>query len=307
MASQLLPFDLSALPAPTAIEALNFESLLTAFKDRFQAYWDAARVIDPALPAYDVSALETDPAVILGQAWSYLRLLDRQRVNDAVKSVLAPLASGADLDNICARIGVSRLLIQAATDTSDAIYEADAQLLRRYLLAFDRPAAGSVDKYLYSAFTAWPTMLDAAVLGFETHGRRGDIDLVLIGPAGALPTDTQLAAVRAAVNATGVRAEATSVTVIAAKRALYSVALTLEIPQGPDPAMVVSNASAAVTAAAAARMILGGQVPADLLSGAAYGPGVLRVARTSPTADIPPDPYTVPVMSGLTITPRVVA
>jgi len=300
--SALLPFDLSALPAPAAIEPLDYETLLSQYKARFQAYWDAARTIDPTLPPYSVSALETDPAVIIGQAWSYLRLLDRQRVNDAVKSVLAPLASKADLDNVVARRGVQRLLIQAATETSDDIYETDAQLLRRYLLSFDRPAAGSVDKYLYEAWTAWPAMLDAAVLGFETHGRRGDIDLVVIGPGGALPTDSQLATVRAAVNATGVRAEATSVTVIAARRSLYSVALTLDISQGPDPAMVVANATTAVTAAANARMVLGGQVPADLLSGAAYGPGVLRVWRGAPAADIPPDPYTVPVMSGLTIT-----
>jgi phage-related baseplate assembly protein len=305
MASSLLPFDLSLLPAPAAIEALDFPTLLANFKTQFAAYWARAQAIDPTLPAYDVSSLETDPASILGEAWSYLRLLDRQRVNDAVKAVLAPLATKTDLDNICARVGVQRLTLQAATDTTVAVMESDTQLLRRYLLAFDRPAAGSVDKYLYSAFTAWPAMLDAAVLGFETHGRRGDIDMPLIGPAGALPTGAQLAAVRAAVNATGVRAEATSVTVMAANRTLYAVNLVLTIPQGPDPATVAANAAAAVTAAANARMILGGQVPMDLLTGAAYVGGVLSVARVAPTADIPPDPYTVLVMSGLTITPNV--
>lgn len=305
MASTLLPFDLSILPAPSAIEPLDFETLLTNFKTQFQTYWNAACAIDPTLPAYDVSVLETDPAVILGEAWSYLRLLDRQRVNDAVAAVLAPLAKGSNLDNVVARVGVQRLVIHPATATSAAIMEIDARLLMRYLMAFDRPAAGSVDKYLYWAFTSWPSMLDAAVLGFETHGRRGDIDIPVIGPAGALPTDAQLALVRAAVTATGVKAEATSVTVMAANRALYSVALTLNISQGPDPATVVSAATAAVTAAANGRMILGGQVPMDLLSGAAYVGGVLSVARLSPLADIPADPYTVPVMSGLTITPNV--
>ena len=305
MASTLLPFDLSLLPAPTAIEPLDYETLLANFKTQFQSYWNAAVALDPTLPAYDVSALETDPAVILGEAWTYLRLLDRQRVNDAVKAVLAPLATGANLDNVVARVGVQRLVIQAATATTPAIMEMDARLLARYLMAFDRPAAGSVDKYLYWAFTSWPTLLDAAVLGFETHGRRGDIDIPVIGPAGALPTSDQLAAVRAAVNATGVKAEATSVTVMAANRALYSVGLILDIPQGPDPLAVVAAATASVTAAANARMILGGQVPMDLLSGSAYVGGCLRVTRVAPTADIAPDPYTVPVMSGLTITPNV--
>ena len=44
-------------------------------------------LIEAALDiTYDVSRLETDPAIIIGEAISYLRLLDRARVNDAAKA-----------------------------------------------------------------------------------------------------------------------------------------------------------------------------------------------------------------------------
>ena len=88
---------------------------------------------------------------------------------------------------------------------------------------------------------------------------------------------------------------------IAATRALYSVSLTLQIPNGPDPATVIDAATAAVTAVANQRMAIGGQVPMNLISGAAYVPGVAKVIMAAPLSDIPSDPYTAPVMSGLTI------
>jgi len=290
-----LPFDLSALPAPEALETWTFDQIFQASVADVVARLNAAEI------PYNVDKLVANPMSFVVRGAAYREGLMRQRVNDAVRAVLAPLAQKADLDNVCARIGVQRLLIQPATDTSDAIYENDAQLLRRYLLAFDRPAAGSADKYLYEAYTAWPDMLDAAVRGFETHGRRGDIDLVVIGPGGALPTDTQLAAVRAAVNASGVKGEATSMTVMAARRTLFDVSMLLDIPEGPDPATVIAGAEKRVTAAAAERMVVGGQAPLDLLFGAAYGPGVTKVTRIAPAADILPDPYAVPVMTGLSV------
>ena len=78
MSSPLLPFDLSALPPPAAIEALSYETLFSNFQAQFQPAWAAAMALDATLPAYNVGALQTDPASIVGQAWSYLRLLDRQ-------------------------------------------------------------------------------------------------------------------------------------------------------------------------------------------------------------------------------------
>jgi phage-related baseplate assembly protein len=297
--------DLSQLPPPDAIEALSSADLKAAYIDRFKTAWTAARVLDPTLPDYDVQTLETDPAIIVGEAFSYLRLLDRARVNDAVRAVLAPLARGTDLDNVVARWDVQRLVVTPAAGLTPAVMETDAQLLRRYLMAVDRPSAGSRDRYLYEAFTAWPGMLDASVIGRDVHQRPGDVDIVIIGPNGDAPTSTQIMTVSAAVNASDVKPEATSVSVVGATRTTYGVALRLDVPKGPDASLVVADAQAYVAAAVASRMRIGAEAPIWSITGAAYRPNVIRVNVDQPTADVPADPYSIPVCTGINITAEV--
>ncbi len=298
--------DLTRLPAPNVIEALDYEALQGDFLARFKAAWGAASIIDPTLPVWDVDALETDPAVIASQPWSTLRLLDRGRVNDAVRAVLAPLAKGTDLDNVVARIGVQRLVVVAATSTAAAVMESDERLLTRYLLAFSRPAAGSAERYLYEAMTAWPTLLHAAVIGRAVHGRRGDVDLVVAGPSGRDATDAELSLVRAACASTSVKPEATSLSVLRATRRVYAVSGRIVVPTGPDAEAVRAEAQARVVATGAARMLIGAEVPRDLLSGAIYGLSVTRADLTAPPADIPADPYTIPVQGTVALTVEVV-
>lgn len=292
--------DLSRLPAPLIIEALDYEGLQSSFLERFRASWSALRATYPDLPAYDVEMLETDPVVIVSQAWSYLRLLDRARVNDAIKAVLAPLATGSDLDNVAARVGIERLVISPATDNAPAVMESDARLLTRYLLAMTRPAAGSRDRYKLEAMTAWPALLDVEVVGRSVHGRRGDVDIVIAGPSGDDPSDAHLALVRAACTADDVRPEATTANVMRAIRRPYDVMGRVVLPGGPDPDAVVKEVVARVRAAAAERCQINAQVPRELLSGAAYGASVIRVDLSSP-GDLPADHYTIHVLGGVNI------
>lgn len=296
-----MTIDLSRLPAPTVIEALDFETLQAAFISRFAEAWAEQRAIDPTLPEWDVGTLETDPAVIASEAWSYLRLLDRQRVNDVIKAVLAPLAKGADLDNVVARIGIERLTVVAATDTAEAIMETDARLLQRYLLAFTRPAAGSADRYLLEAMTAWPTMMAGRVIGRSVHGRKGDVDIVVSGPGGRDATDEELATVRTACTSTSVKPEATSVSVLRATRNVYDVVGRVMVPNGPDAETVRLEAIARIRAAGTAHMVIGGEVPVNALEGAAYGTSVTRANLAAPAADIVPDPYTMPIPGSITL------
>ncbi|SCM75443.1 putative phage-related baseplate assembly protein [uncultured Pleomorphomonas sp.] len=300
-----MTIDLSRLPAPTVIEALDFETLQAAFLARFAAAWAEARAIDPTLPEWDVGTLETDPTVIASEAWSYLRLLDRQRVNDVIKALLAPLAEGNDLDNIVARIGIERLILVAATDTTVAVMETDARLLQRYLLAFTRPAAGSADRYLYEAMTAWPSMLAGRVIGRSVHGRKGDVDIVVSGPDGRDATDEELAAVRTACTSASVKPEATSVSVLRATRNVYDVTGKVTVPSGPDAEAVRLEAVARILAAGTARMTIGAEVPVSALAGAAYGTSVTRVDLTAPATDIAADPYAIPLPGTITLTVEV--
>lgn len=294
--------DLSRLPPPAAIEPLDFETLYAAFGARFRAAWAAARAANPALPDYDVQMLETDPPAIVGQAWSYLRLLDRARVNDAVRALLAHLARGADLDALAAaNAGLERLVVTPASGANPAVMETDERLLRRYLASFGRASAGSAALYEFVALTAWPGCHDVAVVGRAVHGRPGDTDVVLAGPNGRAPTQSEILLVRDALRAPGVAPEAVAVTVTAAVITVYDVAMEIDIPRGPDPALVVAEVEARVRAVAAERARIGAEVPVDALTGAVYGPSVIRVRRVSPTADVAGAPYAIPVLGALTV------
>ena len=304
--------DLSRLPAPEAIEALDFETLLAAFKARFVTAWNSARAKDASLPVYDTIDLETDSANIAGQAWSWLRLLDRQRVNDGLKALLAVLASKGNLDTVVAGKNVQRQVIIPATGEAAAVMEGDVALLRRYLLAFDLPSSAAAGRYLYDAWTAWPQsadktlgLWDARVNGRAVHGRRGDTDVVLIGPGGRLLTSDELATIRSAVAHPDRTPEAVGLSVMSASRQEYQVALTVEVASsGPSPALLKAEAEKRVLAAATDRIAINGEIPAALLSGAAYGSGIVKVVDRAPVI-ISADPYAVPVMTNLDITVEV--
>lgn len=294
------PIDLSRLPLPAVIEPLDFEALYSGFLGRFIAYWEAARADNPILPAFDVQMLESDPAAVTGQAWSYLRLLDRARVNDAVKALLAPYSTGSNLDNLVAKQNIARLVVVPATDSTPAVMEGDVALLRRYLLSFERASAGSRNAFLFEAWTAWPGMMDARVNGHAVHGRRGDIEIIIVGPAGRLATDEEKALVRAAVTKPHVQPEAVAVAVLNATRQEYVVDLVIEVPPGPDPELVRQEVADRITAAADARMVIGGEIPPGYLTSSAYGSSVIRVRDNAPV-DVAQSPTAVPVMVGLQV------
>jgi phage-related baseplate assembly protein len=285
----LTTIDLSQLPAPDAVESLDVELIYAETLADFRARY----------PAF-TAVLESDMVLKLIQAVDWREYIMRQRVNDAVRAVLSPFAKGADLDNVAARQGVARLILVPATDVVPAVMESDANLLRRYLLSFDRPSAGSASRYLYEVFTVFPEAGDASVVGRAVHGRRGDTDIVISGPAGRNPTAEELAAVHAAVLAPGVQPEAVRVTVLAATRREYTASLVIEVPKGPDAALVRLECGARVRAAANARTIIGGEVPEDLLSGAAYGPNIIKVRDLAPVT-IVADPYVVPVCTAISV------
>ncbi|MBB3996879.1 baseplate J/gp47 family protein [Aureimonas pseudogalii] len=293
--------DLTRVPLPGAIETFTPAQLRAAFIARFLAAWDEERARDATLPAFTIGELEANPVAVVGRASTYLRVGDRQRVNDALRALFATTAKGTNLDALVARQNVQRLVLLPATVNAPAVMEGDDALLRRYLLSFDRPSAGSEGAYLFAAFTAWPQMGDARVNGRAVHGRRGDTDVVIIGPGGRLPTSEERRAVSAACLAADVQPEAVSVSVIVARRAEYAARLLVEIPNGPDAALVEADVIERVTGATAARTLIKAEIPAGFLPGVAYGPNVIKVRDLAPVS-IAPDPYTVPVMTSLTVT-----
>ena len=157
--------DLSQLPAPNVVEALDFERILEERKARYIALFaqDEQSAVAKAL------ALESEPLTILLQENSEREVILRQRVNEAARAVLLAFAQKADLEHIAAEYGVRRLVIKPA-DTStipptDAIYESDDALRERAQMAWEGlSTAGPRDSYVFHALSADGRVSDASAI-----------------------------------------------------------------------------------------------------------------------------------------------
>lgn len=277
--------DLSRLPAPNVIEPLSYEALRQAYIDRFVPLIEAALGID-----YDVAGLESDTGVIIGQAISYLRLLDRARVNDAARAVLVPFAVGSDLDNLAAFFGVVRLA-----------GETDSALRSRVVAAPDAySSAGTVGSYVFYAKTASVKVKDVGVRS-PTPG--AVLVSVLSSEAGdGTPSTGVLQAVRAMLGRPDIKPLTVALTVQGAQITVINPTITLMIPAGPDPQLVVNEAEKSIRAYAADRHAVGRIWRWDGMVAAAKVQGVEKVSAFTPSEDVDPGLDGAVYMNSLVIT-----
>ncbi|MBZ7507912.1 baseplate assembly protein, partial [Klebsiella michiganensis] len=143
--------DLSQLPSPTIIEALDFEAILIEVK----AVMVAAFPEDMQSAVAAAMELESEPLNIVAQAMAYREMLLRQRINEGAAACMLSHATGDDLDNIAANLDTERLIITGATDTTDAVTESDEALRLRAQAAFEgMSVAGPSAAYEYFARSA---------------------------------------------------------------------------------------------------------------------------------------------------------
>lgn len=287
--SRFAEIDLSQLPAPAVVEALDFETVLAGMRADLLARM-------PELS--DALGLESDPLSKLLEAASYLALLLRQRVNDAARAVMLAYATGSDLDQLAALLGVARLTLVAA-DT-EAVMESDAALRRRVQLALEGyTSAGSVGAYEFHARSADGRVADVSVVSPNP----GVVQLTILSSAGnGTPAGDLIAAVVDAVNADEVRPLCDNVVVAAPTIVPYTVEADLEVPVGPDASLVLAAAQTAVEAYAAQVHALGATVALSGLHAALHQAGVRRVLLTQPVADIETEMTEAPYCTGITIT-----
>lgn len=276
--------DLSGIPAPSVIEPLDFEQLLAERKAHLISLYPEDQRAEIAA----VLELESEPLTKALQENAYRELILRQRINEGAQAVMLPYAKGEDLDNLVAFEKVTRLLVTPANPNAvpptAAVYESDADLLRRYQLALEAKSKGGTrDYYRYHALTASGQVLDADALS-PLPGRV--VVHVLSRADGGLPSQALLDQVQAAVTAEDVRILTDYVTVQPAVLVDYSITATLHFEPGPYTEVALSTAQEAVTSYTQERHRLGLDVSLSGLYRALHQPGVRRVELTSPAADL---------------------
>lgn len=267
--------DLSQLPPPDVIETLDYDVVLSDALERMAAL----------LPdVTEALALESEPLRKLIELISYLVLLLRARINDAARATMLATATGADLDNLAALLGVERLVVTPATDSAPAVMEGDTALRARAQLAPEAyTTAGSVGAYEYHARSADARVADVSV----TTPEPGAVLVTVLGVDGdgAPPADL-LAAVQAALSAEEVRPLCDNVIVAAPQLVGYSVDAELIVGTGPDAGVVLAAAEAAAAAYVASTRRLGATVAVSGLMASLHQAGVRRVVLSQPTADV---------------------
>ena len=291
MPSTFTAIDLSQIPAPDVIEPLDYETIYAEMLAKLREF----------IPDFDDS-IESDPAVIVLQVAAYFRMLDRQRVNDAARAVMLPYAAAADLDNLGALVGVTRLLITPADEENGipAVMESDTDFRRRITLAPEGySVAGPRGAYIFHALSADADVADASAISPAPT----EVEVYVLSRMGdGTPSAGVLAAVEAALNDEDVRPLGDQVTVAGATITGYAIAADIYTFAGPDSAVVMAEAQSRVDAWVEDSRKIGRDITRAGIIAALFAGGVQNVDLTSPAADLPMDETEAGHCTGIALT-----
>ena len=272
--------DLSLLPAPTVIESLDYEAILTERKQYLISLYPLAE--QESITA--TLALESEPIVKLLQESAYRELLLRNRVNTAAAAVMLAFAAGADLDQIGANYGCARLVITAADDTAippiEAVYESDNDYRYRIQMSLDSyTTAGSKESYIYHGLSA-----DGDVKDIEpVSPSPGVVTIYVLSRTGdGSASEELIEKVSAALNEESIRPMTDQVTVQSAAILNYTIDAELVLLPGPDQSVVQAAAVSALTEYTEAQKKLGYDITLDGIYKALRQTGVQKVNLTTP-------------------------
>lgn len=250
------------LEAPSVVETLDYEQILTARKTGLLARLPEAQ--RPATAA--LLALESEPLTKLLEESAYRELLLRARINDAARANLIIYAEGLDLDHIGHLFGLPRLA-----------GELDPRYRERLLLRIAAMAGnGTREHYILVAMSASLAVRSAEVI----QPLAGRVDVVLWLQDGADSAAT-LAACWAAFDAPGAKMLGVTLGVRLAVAKPVDVVASIW-REATAPTNLVQQLAATFSAQFAARATLGRAIPRSWVTSTLHASGVARVELSMP-------------------------
>lgn len=272
--------DLSQLPKPQIIKVLDFEEILVEVKaDMIAAFpQEQQAAVAAALE------LESEPMNAIAQVFAYREMMLMQRINDGAAACMLSHSNFSDLDNLGANNNTQRLVIQEATDTTEAVYESDAAYRLRIQSAFEGlSVAGPTGAYEYFAKSASGKVADAkatspspAVVVVSVLSTEGD----------GTPDQALLATVNKALSADDKRPVADRLTVQAAEIVNYHINAVLYLYPGPESEPIRTAAEDALRSWISQQGKIGRDVARSAIMAALHVQGVQRVELPEPVSDI---------------------
>nr|WP_288913141.1 baseplate J/gp47 family protein [uncultured Pseudomonas sp.] len=286
--------DLSALPAPQVLESLDFEELyqgeLATFREYMGDNWTAL--------------LESDPVTKLLELGAYRRMQNRARVNDGAKALLLAYATGADLEQLAANVGLQRLVIQAedmiAVPPVPAVMEEYDALRERIQLVYEGlTTAGPRNSYILHARNASGLVADATA---ESPAPAEVVVTVLSLEGEGMASAELLAQVDAYLSDDDRRPVADRLTVQSAEILPYRIdAVVYLTGTGPENEAILAECNARLEAWKNPRRRLGVEVARSAIDAQLHLSGVARVEIPG-WEDIRPTKAQAAWCSGFTVT-----
>lgn len=286
--------DLSALPAPQVLESLDFEELyqgeLTTFREYMGDNWTAL--------------LESDPVTKLLELGAYRRMQNRARVNDGAKALMLAYATGADLEQLAANVGLERLVIQAedlvAVPPVPAVMEDYDALRERVQLVYEGlTTAGPRNSYILHARNASGLVADATA---ESPAPAEVVVTVLSLEGDGTASGELLDQVDAYLSDDDRRPVADRLTVQSAEILPYRIdAVVFLAGTGPENEAILAECNARLEAWKNPRRRLGVEVSRSAIDAQLHVSGVARVEIPG-WVDIRPTKAQAAWCSGFTVT-----
>lgn len=272
--------DLSQLPQPKIIEEPDFEVVL----DEVKALMVSAFPQEKQAAVAAALNMESEPLNIIAQVMSYRIVLLHQRINDAAAACMLSHASGSDLDNLAANNDTYRLVIQEATDTTEAVYESDDALRSRAQRSFDGlSVAGPSGAYEFFAMRASGKVADARA----TSPAPAEVVVTILSTEGNGEADEELiGAVERELSAEDRRPVADRLSVRSAEIVPYQISASLWIYPGPESEPILSAASASLNVWLHDTFRIGRDITRSAIMAALHVRGVQRVELVEPAADV---------------------
>lgn len=258
--------NLSNLPAPLVIEALDYETIMELWlADLLAIYPEAQAILE----------LESEPLRKLMQVGAYREMMLRADFNSRARGLFLAYATESDLDHI----GVTYFHEARLEGESDTNYRT------RLLLKPDSySTAGSANSYRYHALSAAASVLDAKAV----NSAPGEVTITVLSNVGdGTPDSNLLQAVTDALSDETVRPLTDTVIVQAANILPYTIEAVITPEEGPSTAPVLQESIAKAEQYAARQRLLGKGIKRDAVLAALWVDGVKDMVLTSPLADIP--------------------
>ncbi|KPF98805.1 hypothetical protein IP86_10775 [Rhodopseudomonas sp. AAP120] len=299
--------DLSRLGAPTLVD-IDYEATLRRRLLAFKARWDAARVKDPTLPAFDVIDADGNPLTqfdtnaVLEQEFAHGETMIEQTINDHANALRLATAVGADLRHLAVTYkATDPLIISPATDSTAEVLESDDELRFRAQLSDEaRPLYGiTPGGYVWRIRKLYGDRVKD-VRPLRRPG--GQMDLYILGRAGdGTPAETLIGDIQGAFDGEAGSQSTDIVTVRPARIIETPAAVKLWVPNGPDPAAAVAYATTAIAALGAERHKIGETLHAQAIGAVAKSGAVRKVDVLAPLGDVSGGADGAPYISSITV------